>query len=264
MKVELSHFIYGPAPKKGYTIRAQSSSSAVHEFEEITNRFFVPINPNMVEGMSYEVRMICDTPKSQYIYFSRIFKRAKLDERGRTGILNHTVVIPKEHLNKNLSYRDITNAMVKFEEEQGIPIGNISPLSVEWDEKGGDEDIKNAPRYISKESLKKIVNALLEKRNPKVFIIYKRSSFEDRINLAYSLSKVLEVKFNIGGLKIITEPPLPLLIDIFPNIVISKVMIGLKPNRGWIVVKPFPEDKGIYSAKEVNINNTLDTIYGGE
>ena len=263
MKVDLSHFIYGPTPKKGYSIRAQSSSSIVHEFEEITNKFIVPINPDMVGGMDHEVRMICDAPKSQFIYFSRIFKRGKLDERGRSGILNHAVAIPREILNKNLSYSEVTKAMIRFEEDQGIPIGDMPPLSVEWDEKGEDEDIKNAPQYISKESLKKIVNALLEKKNPKIFIIYKRSSFGDRINLAHSISKVLEVKFNINGLKIITEPPLPLLIDIFPNIVISKVMIGLKPNKGWIVVKPFPEDKGIYHAREVNINNTLDAIYGG-
>ena len=129
MKVKLSHFIYGPAPKKGYSIRAQSSSIGIGEFSEITNRFFVPINPVIIDSVSYEARMIADTPKSQFIYFSRIFKRrVTLDEKGRRGgTLNHTVMIPKKLLNKNLSYRKVAEAMSKFEEEHGIPMRQMVP-----------------------------------------------------------------------------------------------------------------------------------------
>ncbi len=258
----VEHFIYGPVPKKGYAVRAESPNAHAGEYKEILKGYFVPIDPIFMKDYSHEARMIVSSPEMEQVIFSRIFKRRKVDDKGRGGILNHTAIIPRKALENGLSYKRIDEIMSDFERENGIPIGGLQPLEISY-ERGEDEDTANVHNVISKSSLEKIIDSFQKNQRSKLFMISKNSTFEVRIELAYALSKIIDIKLKLAALKIITDPPLPLILEIFPNVVISGRMIHLKPNRGWFVVKPFKEEMGIYtSVEKEKVERTLEELYG--
>ena len=256
------HFIYGPVPKKGYAIRAKSKNANLSEAKETLKGYFVPIPPTVFKDMVHEARIIKSSTCREKIFFSRIFQRAKLDEKARTGMLSHTVIIPKNKLSEGLTYKDIDNAMLNFEKNYGIPVGDVSQLELPCEKKDVDGDIANISNIMAKESLMKITDTMYKKPDSKIFIIFKGSTSNDRISLAYGISKLLDIQFKIP-ISVSTEAPLPLIIDFFCNVVISNFMIELKPDRGWIVVKPYKDTKTItYTPIEKEkLNEKIDGLY---
>ena len=261
--LSMEHFIYGPVPKKGYAIRAESANAHAGEYKEILKGYFVPIDPIFMKDYSHEARMIVSVPETEHVLFSRIFKRRNLDDKGRGGLLNHTAIIPRKALENGLSYKKMDEVMMDFERENGIPIGDIGPLEVSYEAGAEDEDLADIHNAISKSSLEKIVSAFQKNQRSKIFLISKNSTFEMRAPLAYTLSKIVDIKLKLAALRILTDPPMPLILEIFPNVVISGRMIHIKPHRGWVVVKPFKEEMGVYNPVEkAKVDKTLDDLYG--
>ncbi len=136
MKVTLAeHFIYGPVPKKGYAKRARSPNISPDEYERFLG-YYIPIDPAYVSAEDMfrsEARLIASAQRSDGVYFSKIFRRSKLDEKGRSGILTHTVLVPRTALEQGLSYDDVERAINRHEERFGIPLGDMAPLEIEWE-----------------------------------------------------------------------------------------------------------------------------------
>lgn len=258
----LEHFLYGPVPGKGYAIRAESPAAHAQDYKELCRGFFVPIDPSFLKDFTHEARMIISAPNMGSIYFSRIFKGTKLDDKGRSGILSHTVIVPLDFMKNGLSYHILEDALQEFEKSNGILEGKMPALNIEWDESGPDLDTAEMQRRISKESLKKVIE-VLQKGNHRIFLIHKASTFRERIELAYAISKTVDIKLQVKPLTIVTEPPLPLILDSVADIIISPRMISLKANKGWAVIKPFKE--GVQEHAPVDkkkIDNVLDDIFG--
>jgi len=259
---KLEHFLYGPVPGKGYSIRAESPAAHVQDYKELCRGFFVPIDPSFLKDFTHEARMILSAPNMGYIYFSRIFKGTKLDDKGRSGILSHTVAVPTNFMKEGLSYYALESALTDFEKNNGIPNGEMPALNVEWDdESDSDPDTADMQRRISKESLKKVIE-VLQKGNSRIFLIHKASTFRERIELSYAISKTVDIKLQVKPLTIVTEPPLPLILDSVADIIISPRMISLKANKGWAVIKPFKE--GVQEHTPIDkrkIDNLLDEIF---
>lgn len=261
--VEIEHFIYGPAPKKGYSVRAFSPMSKPKEYKEICKGYYVPFEQNLFKSSLHESRVILSNLQRKEVFFSRIFKREKLDELKRSGILSHTAIIPREFLENGLSYKQVEKSMIDFENQFGIPIGEIQTLKISWDEQTKDANKINAPKIISEKSIEKIIESFRKNSDSKIFLISKNTTFSDRIEIAYTISKIVDIYLKVFPLIIMTEQPLPLIRDIFPNVIISDIMIPqLKLERGWVVVKPFPDDKKIYVGEdEETIKSKLKEIY---
>lgn len=263
--VKLEHFIYGPTPKKGYSVRAKSQSFSTQEYKDISKGFYVPLDPALLKTQDHEARIVISAPQRDLIFFVRIFKREKLDEKGRSGIISHGVRIPKSLFSEGLAFKDIEKSLTDFEKSNRIPVGDLNPLEIAYQkiEERSDPDTADMPSLISKESLNKIINTFTDKPETKVFLVHKKSDPVYRMNLAIALSKTLDVNLRVAPLLIITEPPLPLITEILFNVIVSSMMIPLKTNAGWIVVKPFQEEQTTY--KEVDrakIDETLKKIYG--
>ena len=260
--IMLEHFIYGPVPKKGYAIRAESDKADAAGYKEIFHGYFVPIDPVFLKDYSCESRMIVSVPQLDKILFSRIFKRGRLDDKGRGGILNHTLIVPRAAFEKGLSYKMLDEVMLDFERENGIPVGKMPTIELKYSSKRNDEDIEDINNIISKRSMEKIIKAIQKDRKSKVFLVAKNSTHEIRRKVAYAVSKVVEIQLNLAPLRILTDPPLPLILDNFPNVVVSGKMVHLKPNRGWVVTPTFKGEAEVYNpVEQKKVDNTLRNLY---
>jgi len=252
-------FIYAPMPLKGYSIRASSKSANPQHYKERCRGYFVPVDPTLFREGTAEALVIMSDVTKNIVYFSRLFRVERLDERGRSGFVSHTVIIPLEILKMGLPYITVEAHMKKYIESQ-IPTGEIPQLSVTWEE-GKDRDLEDVNSKISKKSLERIIGNL-RKEGGKVFVIAKDSTTRQRMDIAYVISKVVDIRIGIRPLAILTEPPLPLIRDLIGNVVISRSMISLPPKSPWAVIKPFPDAAQVYQPiDEKKIESTLDEIY---
>jgi hypothetical protein len=260
---KVEHFIYGPTPKKGYSKRARSTNINPDEYERLIG-YYIPMDPSYVKSDDMtrsEARVVASVPAMEAAYFSKIFRREKLDEKGRTGILTHTLIINRSDLVKGLSYEDVDQAMTEFEEKNGIPIGDMPQLEINWEERPMDEEISKVRNLISKDSVKRLMDGYIKDPTVKFVITCKGSEQRDRIRLGYSLSKFLDLKLKVVPISFMTEPPLSMATSRC-NMIISKTPLAL-PQKGWRGVSSLVDGLGVgagQSSSELG-SAMLDKIY---
>ncbi len=230
---KVEHFIYGPVPKKGYSKRARSANINPEEYERMLG-YYIPLDPNYVKAddiLSNEARLIAAVPSLDAVYFSKIFRRSKLDEKGRTGILTHTLLLPRSALSQGLAYGDVEKAIQEHEDKYGIPIGEVPPLEINWEPKDLETEIEGMRSLISKESLNRMVDGFAKDPKMKFVLTCKGSDQKDRIRLGEMLSKFLDIKLGLVPISFLSEPPLSLS-NCQCNLIVSKLALSL-PQRGW-------------------------------
>ena len=232
----VEHFIYGPVPKKGYAKRARSANINPDEYERFLG-YYIPIDPAYVRSddmMHSEARLIASTPSNEAVYFSKIMRRSKLDEKGRSGILTHTLLVPKKALQDGLSYMDVERAVARHEAEKGIPLGDMEPLGIEWEPTSFEDEILGMPNLISKETVNRLVDGYAKDPKMKFVVTCRGTEQRDRIRLGYMLSKFLDIHLGLVPVLTLSEPPL-MLADSQCNLVLTKLPLSV-PQRGWRAV----------------------------
>jgi len=237
MKVTLAeHFIYGPVPKKGYAKRARSPNISPDEYERFLG-YYIPIDPAYVSAEDMfrsEARFIGSARGSEGVYFSKIFRRNKLDEKGRSGILTHTLLVPRSALEQGLSYDDVEKAVNRHEERFGIPLGDMAPIEIEWEPVPFEKEVEGMKHLISKATMNRLVDGFTKDPKVKFVITCRGTEQRDRIRLGYMLSKFLDINLGLVPISFLSEPPLSLQ-DSQCNLVLTKIPLTV-PQKGWRAV----------------------------
>jgi len=259
---QVEHFIYGPVPKKGYAKRARSANIIPDEYERFLG-YYIPIDPAYVSAedmYNSEARLVASAPASEGVYFSKIFRRSKLDEKGRSGILTHTLLVPRSALRNGLSYQDVERAVNEHEARNGIPMGEMPPLEIEWEATDFEKEIEGLRPLISKATLNRLVDGYAKDPKVKFVVTCRGTEQKDRIRLGYMLSKFLDINLGIVSISFLSEPPLSLQ-DTQCNLVLTKLPLTV-PQKGWRAVSslvdasPTGDSNSSSKAKEI-----IDKMY---
>jgi hypothetical protein len=234
--VKVEHFIYGPVPKKGYAKRARSANINPEEYERFLG-YYIPIDPAYVSAedmYNSEARLVASASGSEGVYFSKIFRRSKLDEKGRSGILTHTLLVPRSALEQGLSYQDVERAIDEHEKANGIPIGEMAPIEISWEPVPFEKEMEGLRPLISKATLNRLVDGYTKDPKIKFVVTCRGTEQKDRIRLGYMLSKFLDINLGIVPISFLSEPPLSLQ-DTQCNLVLTKLPLTV-PQKGWRAV----------------------------
>ncbi|MGC8657124.1 MAG: hypothetical protein ACP5UL_05210 [Thermoplasmata archaeon] len=264
MKEYLPQLFYTVVPKKGYSIRCTSKEFLVKEYEETIDKYYLPIEPSKFLRENFEGNMVACSRYSKNVFFSRIYNSVdkKLDEKGRGGVISHTVQVPVSLLKKNLSFYTIVEALRAFDHKnESYPIGEIDPLEIEWDENQNDVDIANLKSLVSRNSIQKVFEALASDK--RVYLLAKGNRWDDRTKIVHGLAKLLVTKTNMQGYIILSELPLQFLLErAFTHIVVASILVHLKPNSSYAVIKTLPEGEQAGSPIEKEkIDQIVSEIY---
>jgi hypothetical protein len=258
----VEHFIYGPVPKKGYAKRARSENINPDEYERFL-AYYIPIDPAYVRTddiMHSEARLVASSPSHDAVYFSKIMRRSKLDEKGRSGILTHTLLVPRKDLVDGLSYYDVEKAVADHEATKGIPIGEMEPLEINWLPVPFEREIEGLRLLISKETLNRLVDGYAKDPKVKFVITCRGTEQRDRIRLGYMLSKFLDINLGLVPISFLSEPPLSLQ-DTQCNLVLTNLPLTI-PQKGWRAVSSLvdasPNSTASSSAKAKEL---IDRMY---
>lgn len=258
----VEHFIYGPVPKKGYAKRARSANINPEEYERFLG-YYIPIDPAYVSSedlFNSEARLVASAPASDGVYFSKIIRRRKLDEKGRSGILTHTLLLPRSALVAGLSYLDVEKAVDAHEAKHGIPLGEMEPLDIEWEPVPFEQEIEGLRPLISKATLNRLVDGYTKDPKIKFVITCRGTEQRDRIKLGYMLSKFLDINLGLVPISFLSEPPLSLQ-DTQCNLVLTKLPLTV-PQKGWRAVSSLVDaSTGGDSSSSQKAKEIIDRMY---
>ena len=250
---ELAHFVYGS--HEGYRMKAYSSGIDLDVHPEPFQGMFLPIKQSDVKNIS-EIRMILSSGAND-ILLSRIIKGG-MDDHARETMANHTAVIPRHMLkNGEITYDEVDAAMVKFETENVDAIGDIPPLAIPHQDKSADmSQLKN---YLRQDVVRNLINHYIDNVDRKVFLYYKNSNSAKRTQTAYLLSMLIDINLDLIPLKIFTDLPYGGAKRVF-NLVISRVMIGVKPGGDWVML-PVEKKRSWDAVDKKELNAKLTQIF---
>jgi len=256
--VALEHFLYGSYG--GYTMKSKSAGVDPGGHTDPFKGMMLPIKQSDVKTMT-EIRAILPCGWD-LILLSRIIKGEK-DDKGRGTIANHTAIIPRKMLETGrLAYEDIDAAMAKWEavSENLGAVGSIQPLKVPSATK--QTDLSELKNYMPKAVLDKLVENYKKDKERKVFVNYKNSNEAQRVKAAYLLSMLVDMRLRVIPLAIFTDVPYRADEASPFNLVLSRVMISIKPGGAWVVLTANTEAYGADGKKAEEIKSTLSDIYG--
>ena len=226
--IDIDHFIYGS--REGYTLLG--CSSGVDE-DACTDPFEGMLLPITVMEMKRVKDVQSIIPTGANILISRYYQGQK-DDKGRPTLANHTAVIPREILeNGSANYDDIVKAMVKFETKNFDVVGELSKLKVPLLK--NRIKISKIKKLISEKTVEDLIMHYQRKPNVRVFLYFPGSNDESRIQTAYLLSYLLDIKHRLVPIKAFTSVPYAGAKKVF-NLVISRDQIDVKPGKGWVML----------------------------
>lgn len=181
--VTLEHLIYAPAPYRGYTFRAKSKNINIDVVKEVFKDWIIPFDQTTI-SMKFVERVIVLTPKKAY--FSRVFQAPALDELKRAGVVSHIVEM---NLNQfvNIQLSAVEDAMIKFVEEKGVPIGDLDPLTV-YQPTGDDVEYTLVLNFVPRDVTAKIAQIALQSDRFRIFVLVKKV---EREKIMYGLARKL-------------------------------------------------------------------------
>ena len=239
-------------------MKAYSSGIDLDIHTEPFQGMFLPIKQSDVKTIT-EIRMILPVNDTN-ILLSRIIKGG-VDDHGRPTMANHTAIIPRQMLKEGeITYEEVDEAMAGFETDKIDALGDIPPLTILSQTKSTNmSELKN---YIKKEVISNLINHYNESVDKKIFLYYQKSDSAKRIRTAYLLSMLIDIKLNFIPLSIFTDLPYGGAKRIF-NLVISRVMIDIKPGGDWTMLPVERKrswnsvDKKQFNAKLTKILNSI-------
>jgi len=259
--IQVPHFLYGPTPKKGYSKRAVSPDIVPEEYERLLG-CYIPFDPVCLRAddvAGREARAVVSVPELECVFFSRLYRRHKLDEKGRTGVLTHTVSLPRKALLQGLCYSEVETAMAGFEAENGVPIGDIPKLEIKWD---GDDSAQEKTRgkpLIKRDSLSRLAEGYRKEANVKFVMTCRGTQPKERMTLGYSLSRLLDLELQVVPISFLTEAPLSLNNSYF-NLILVSIPLFVPPRIGWRTIDSSglrSEDGGPSDADEQKVRQAI-------
>ena len=252
-EILLDHFVYGS--DQGYKVKAWSEGVDTDAHTEPFDGCFIPLTQADAKYIT-DARSIIPAGE-KYILLSRFIK-GSIDEYQRKTMANHTAIIPRKLLIEGkLSYEVVDSAMQKYEAATDNPRKEIPKLKVQ--SALSKPDVSELKNFFIREDIEKLMNFYKQDRENRVFVLYKKSSSEQRVQAAYLLSMLLDIGLNITPLKIFTDVPYPDAKRVF-NLILARSMISIKPGKGWVMLptQAIPMRGDLSRAGK----DPLDSIYG--
>lgn len=252
-EILLDHFIYGS--DQGYRVKAWSSDVDVEAHTEPFDGCYIPVTQANAKYITNARSIIPADEKN--ILLSRFIK-GSLDEYQRKTMANHTTIIPRKLLIEGkITYEHIDQAMQIYENKNTNPSKEIPKLKLQPVK--NKQDISELKNYFSREDVEKLMNFYKEDRDNRVFLLYKKSSPEQRIQASYLLSMLIDIGLNIVPLSIFTDVPYPEAKRVF-NLVLARSMISIKPGKGWVMLPT--QASPMRGGLQRDGKDPLDVIYG--
>jgi hypothetical protein len=219
-----------------------------------------PYDELLFSDVLIEARVISKPQSSSLVYFSRIYKRQRLDELGRDGIVSTIVAMPLSLLSQGLAFKDVERALLNFEKANPkVPLGDVQRLKVSWEANRQDPDTANMQTMVSEASANRLVSILSEGSEARAFVLYK-AGYKDRNELCIALAKFLIIAGNQPFL-VTSNSPMETFLSYYGNVVISDFLPKLKVNSGWKIVNLGNASMdGVGAAK--NLASALRGVYG--
>lgn len=246
--MKLDHAFHATTPNEGYGQRAYSANylPTYSNVEKILRGYVAPYDQKVLNSPDVQIVSIIVRDEKIYYLISRI--RENMDEFGRDAITTHIVEIPVNVLNE-ISLKAVDEAVRVFDSSP-VPIGIMPQLEVS----------ESKPEmFLTRAVAQQILSTLSQKS--KVYIKQKNQS--ERTKLAWSIALVL-AKSHQDAI-IVSDNPLPMLLNNLPTVVISEVMPRLDVTLPWKVVrlssepesdeKELPSDLFPLSQEEKEIEN---------
>lgn len=180
--VRLEHVIYAPVPYKGYSIRAKSRGADVESLLNAFKGWLIPFDQTIVTSSFLERVVVCGKKKA---YIARVFQASALDELRRSGVVSHVAELDLSLFEK-VPLSLVDSAMAEFVERNGVPVGELEPLTV-TPGVGEDAELSLIRNAVPREAVQRMGEATRGGRF-KIFVLYKGA---DRESLAFGLARVV-------------------------------------------------------------------------
>lgn len=252
--VKLKHFVYGSY--KGYMMKAKTPDIDPEGDTEPFMGMLLPVSQADLKSVE-DVRFLIPAGWNTII-LSRVYAAGR-DDKGRGTIANHSVFIPREHLEKGMyTYDDVMEQVVKFDKANPNILGEMKHLKVPIT--NNKPDFGELRNIISKSMVENIINKYKKNKDQRIFLKYSGSSRDQRIKCIYLLSMLLDIKLKVVPLAAFSDTPYTSAKAVF-NFIIAREKIGIKPGGDWTMINV---DSKAYdaSSKKEEIKDALDDIYG--
>jgi hypothetical protein len=244
MQAQLEHFLYGPSPG-GIKVRAASANINPKQYEALCFDYF-PTDERFIGQMGSqdrECRIIVDMPRADSIFFTRIFRRENLDEAGRPGLLNHTLLVPKALLRQGLTYADLDDAMAALDKTPKTPLGSILPLDVSYGLHSAQQEMAPIRGLMSEKALDDLLNFYTKTPQMRMCITLQGAEKERRA-LGYGLSRLLDLESGMVAISMSSAAIMGKYMEgTFCNLMIISVEIMIKSNIGWARMLANPKEE---------------------
>jgi hypothetical protein len=234
MQAQLEHFLYGPSPG-GIKVRACSAGLNAKQYEALCFDYF-PTDERFigqVGSQDRECRVIADIPRQDAVYFTRIFRRENLDEAGRPGLLNHTLLVPKALLRGGLTYADLDAGMAQLDKAPRTPLGAVPPLDVAYGERTAEQEMAPIRQLMSEKALNDLID--FYGRTPQMRMCITLQGVEkERRALGYALSRLIDLESGMVPVSMSSAAIMGKYMEgTLCNLMIISVEIMIKSNIGW-------------------------------
>lgn len=234
METRLEQFLYGPSPG-GIKVRASSVGVNPKQFEAMTMDYY-PVDERFIGnagGMDRECRIITDVPRQDAIFFTRIFRRENLDEAGRPGLLNHTLLVPKPLLRQGLTFADLDEAMTYADRQPKAPLGEIPPMTVVYGDRSAKEEMAPLRTLMSEKALGDLID-LYSKAPQMKMCITCRAAEKERRALCYGLVRMLDLEAGLLPISACSAALMGKYMESTTcNLMVINVEIMIRSGIGW-------------------------------
>ena len=207
--MELDHFIWYPIPGKGYQDKPIALSGTFNTFIYIKlfKNEYVPIIVQYSKK-KFVGYMFFNKPNLDYVLFSRIFHKENLDEYGRTGVIHHSAIIERRHLeNGRISLLSVEKAMSEFTDSHPFPKGNIEPLIVEENKTRNFGYAGEIKKYLTPQSVEMLATRITESPANKTSLRCLGANKDIRLKIGVYLVELLNFTCHLRPISFTTERP---------------------------------------------------------
>ncbi len=250
--------------KDGYLTRAWSSKIVDAEFDAAVDRHYTPFFQALFkQDPRIDFVTLRKVPTEKF-FLSRCFWRPSLDEVGRPGLVAHIVEIPSVAISRGLALTAVYETMRDFEAKNGLPSGEIPPLTISW-ETGGTKDPDNeGSALLPREAVARIFS-FITSASPELHVltIVRNSSTEDRRKAVFFLAKLLH-RADLKSYLLANALPVDIVINNF-TVIVAERDNDFGNNDTWRKVR-VGISEGIAQKDPQELKNRsqalLDEVYG--
>jgi hypothetical protein len=251
----------GSSRRDGYLTRAWSPGIVDAEFDAAVDRHYTPFFQGVFK-QDQTIDCIALRKLLDKIFLSRCFWRPLLDEVGRPGLVSQIAAIPVEAFSRGISFTTIYETMRDYEAKNGVQSGEISPLSITWDNQDQNDPDNIGSAVLPREYVSKIFS-YVSSPDLHVLAILKNTSSEDRRKAAFFLAKLFQ-KLDSKSYSLTSTIPVDLVINDF-TVVVAERDNDFGNNDNWRKVRVgVASNSSTQDANELKAKSEalLDEVYG--